>query len=88
MYDSIQDLRAFSEKVFDAVQEYLADGEIVDNEGIYVDDNLKKSIIKDTDTTDTDNYYPIKTLIREEDGNVEPDVDNIDDVASHYFFVR
>ena len=86
--DSIQDLRAFSEKVFDAVQEYLADGEIADNEGIYVDDNLEISIIKETDTTDTDNYYPIKTLIREEDGEIEPDIDNIDDLASHYFFVR
>ena len=84
--DSIQDLRAFSEKVFDAVQEYLADGEIADNEGIYVDDNLEISIIKEKN--DTDNYYPIKTLIREEDGEIEPDVDNIDDLASHYFFVR
>ena len=86
--DSIQDLRAFSEKVFDAVQEYLADGEIADNEGIYVDDSMEISIIKETDTTDADNYYPIKTLIREEDGEIVPDVDNIDDVASHYFFVR
>lgn len=86
--DSIQDLRAFSEKVFDVVKEYLSYDKIVDDEGIYVDDDLEISIIKENEAKDADNYYPIKTLIREEDGEIEPDCDEIDDVASHYFFVR
>ena len=88
MYDSIQDLRAFSEKVFDTLEEHLKYGEVAADDGLYVDEDLEVSIIKEAEAKDADRFYPIQTLLRDEDGNIEPDVDNIDEVASNYFFVR
>lgn len=87
MYDSIQELRAFSQKVFDAIEEYLS--EPTDGVGLYVDDDKEVSIIPESEAVDKANYYPIQTLVRDGDnGTLEADGDAIDEVASHYFFVR
>ena len=40
MYDSIQDLRAFSDKVYDLIADHLKYDEVSDGEGVYVDENL------------------------------------------------
>ena len=91
MYDSIQNLRAFSQKVFDAVEEYLSDNQytLSDGEGVYIDNDKEVSIILEVEAEDKANYYPIQTLVRDgDDGKLEADGDAIDEVASHYFFVR
>ena len=91
MYDSIQNLRAFSQKVFDAVEEYLSDNQytLSDGEGVSIDGNNEVSIIPESEAVDKANYYPIQTLVRDGDnGTLEADGDAIDEVANHYFFVR
>lgn len=87
MYDSIQDLRAFSQKICDVVTEYLEDNKTVnDIDGVYVDADLELSVI--TEAEDKDRFCSIKNLVREENGVLEADCDEIDDIASKYFFVR
>ena len=88
MYDSIQDLRAFSDKVYDLIADHLKYDEVSGGEGVYVDENLEVSIIKESEAKEADRFYPIQKLLREEDGNIEPDGEEIDDIASQYFFVR
>ena len=91
MYNSIQELRAFSQKVFDAVEEYLSDNQytLSDGEGVYVDGDNEVSIIPESEAVYKANYYPIQTLVRDgESSTLEADGDAIDEVASHYFFVR
>lgn len=88
MCDSIQDLRAFSQKVYDIVEEYLNDNNIVEDEGVYVDETTTPAIINKADAIDSDRFYPIKDLLRDEDGSIEPDCDIIEEIASQYFFVR
>ena len=86
--DSIQDLRAFSEKVYDLIAEHLRYDGVSAGEGVYVDDNLEVSIVNESEAKEADRFYPIQKLLREEDGNVEPDGEEIDDIAHQYFFVR
>lgn len=86
--DSIQDLRAFSEKVYDVISEYLKYNGVSEGDGVYVDENLEVSIIPESEAKDTDRFYPIQKLLREEDGEIEPDGDEIDDISSSFFFVR
>jgi hypothetical protein len=89
MYDSIQDLRAFSQKIFDVVTEYLEDNNTVnDIDGVYVDSDLEISVITEAEAEDKDRFYPIKNLVREENGVLEADGEETDEVASHYYFVR
>ena len=91
MYDSIQDLRAFSQKVFDLVEEYLSDNLFIlnDGEGVYVESDREVCIIKESEAKEKINYYPIQTVVRSgDDGVLEADGEAIDDIASHYFFVR
>ena len=91
MCDSIQNLRAFSQKVYDVVEEYLSDNQytLSDGEGVYVDGDNEVSIIPESEAVDKANYYPIQTLVRDGDSStLEADGDAIDEVASHYFFVR
>ena len=86
--DSIQDLRAFSEKVYDVISEYLKYNGVSEGDGVYVDENLEVSIINESEAKEADRFYPIQKLLREEDGEIEPDGDEIDDISSSFFFVR
>ena len=91
MYDSIQNLRAFSQKVYDVVEEYLSDNQytLTDGEGVYIDGDKEVSIIPETEAVDKANYYPIQSLVRDGDSStLEADGDAIDELASHYYFVR
>ena len=90
MSDSIQDLRAFSVKVFDSIVEYLNDNESInDHYGVYIDLGNSVEVIQETEARDRNNFYPLKQLIRiADEGGWEPDGDSIDDMASNYFFVR
>ena len=88
--DIIQDLRAFSQKVYDVVEAYLEanDCTIYACDGVYVDAQLEPSIVNEADAEDPDRFYPLCSLIREDEETMEADGEVIDEIASQYFFVR
>ena len=88
--DTIQDLRAFSQKVYDVIEEYLEanDCTIYACDGVYVDAQLEPSIVNEADAEDPDRFYPLCSLIREDEETMEADGEVIDEIASQYFFVR
>ena len=88
--DAIQDLRAFAQKVYDVVEEYLEANEctIYASDGVYVDAQLEPTIMNEADAEDPDRFYPLCSLIREDEETMEADGDVIDEIAAQYFFVR
>lgn len=88
MSDTIKDLRAFSIKVFDIVEDFLCDYEIDDNTGIYVGgDDIE--IADMSEVQDKENFYLIRQLIRAgDDGEWELAGEAINEIASRYFFVQ
>lgn len=88
--DTIQELRAFSQKVYDIIEEYLEENDctIYASDGVYVDAQLEPTIMSEADAEDPDRFYPLCSLIREDEETIEADGDLIDEVASQYFFVR
>ena len=90
MCDSIQDLMAFSQVVFDEVQNYLREnnGNLPEDAGIYVDDDMQVSVVGVAEAANSDRFFWVSSLVREEDGELIPDCDNIHDIASSFFFVR
>ena len=88
--DTIQDLRVFAQKVYDVVEAYLEanDCTIYACDGVYVDAQLEPSIMNEADAEDSDRFYPLCSLIREDEETMEADGDVIDEIASQYFFVR
>ena len=88
--DAIQDLRAFAQKVYDVVEEYLEANEctIYASDGVYVDAQLEPTIMNEADAEDPDRFYPLCSLIREDEESMEADGDVIDEIAAQYFFVR
>ena len=88
--DRIQDLRAFSQKVYDVVEAYLEtnDCTIYASDGVYVDADLEPIILNESDAEDPDRFYPLCSLIREDGDIMEADGEAIDEIASQYFFVR
>ena len=85
--DTIQDLRAFSQKVYDIIEEYLEanDCTIYASDGVYVDAQLEPSIMNEADAEDPDRFYPLCSLIREDEETMEADSELIDEVAEQYF---
>ena len=88
--DTIQDLRAFAQKVYDLIETYLEENEctIYASDGVYVDAQLEPSIMSEADAEDSDRFYPLCSLIREDEETMEADGDVIEEIASQYFFVR
>ena len=88
--DTIQDLGAFSQKVYDIVEEYLEanDCTVYASDGVYVDAQLEPSIMSEAEAEDSDRFYPLCSLVREDEDTIEADGDLIDEIASQYFFVR
>ena len=88
--DKIQDLRAFAQKVYDVVEAYLEENDctIYASDGVYVDAQLEPSIVSEADAEDPDRFYPLCSLIREDEETMEADGEVIDEIASQYFFVR
>ena len=73
----------------DLVSDYLRFSNWTDpDDGIYVDIENEVSLINRKDITDTDNFYPISTLIVVEDGKEWVSIDSIDDITAKYIFVR
>ena len=88
--DTLQAKQAFAQKVYDVVEAYLEanDCTIYASDGVYVDAQLEPSIMSEADAEDPDRFYPLCSLIREDEETMEADGDVIDEIASQYFFVR
>ena len=89
---SIQDIHAFEEKIYDIVQDYIDENYDVDDVlaiGMrYGRINMKadaKEAIKIGKTTE---IYPLKDLVRlDDEGQKEPDVDKINEIANSWVFL-
>lgn len=89
----IQDIRAFANKIDEAVNEYLACSESYENPvlHIYLDRDemeYKAEIAENLQGTEDDGVYPIASVIRkDEDGRDESDCDRIDEIANSWVFL-
>ena len=85
--DTIQDLRAFAQKVYDVVEAYLEENDctIYASDGVYVDAQLEPSIMSEADAEDPDRFYPLCSLIREDEETMEADKALVEEMAAQYF---
>ena len=85
--DTIQDLRAFSQKVYDLIEAYLEENEctIYAADGVYVDADLEPTIMDEADAEDPDRFYPLCSLIREDEETIEADKAMVEEIAEQYF---
>ena len=85
--DTIQDLRAFAQKVYDIVEAYLEENDctIYASDGVYVDAQLEPSIMSEADAEDPDRFYPLCSLIREDEETMEADKALVEEMAGQYF---
>ena len=85
--DTIQDLRAFAQKVYDVVEAYLEENDctIYASDGVYVDAQLEPSIVSEADAEDPDRFYPLCSLIREDEETMEADKALVEEMAAQYF---
>ena len=87
--ETIQAKQAFAQKVYDIIEAYLEanDCTVYASDGVYVDADLEPTIMDEADAEDPDRFYPLCSLIREDEETMEADGDLIDEVASQFFFV-
>ena len=85
--DTTQDLRAFAQKVYDIVEAYLEENDctIYASDGVYVDAQLEPSIMSEADAEDPDRFYPLCSLIREDEETMEADKALVEEMAGQYF---
>ncbi len=89
---TIQDIRAFEERIYDVVQDYV-NGNYNEDDVIAIGIRCGK-IIFNADAKEnikvgkTTELYPLKELVRiGDDGKPEPDVDAISDIANKWVFL-
>ena len=85
-FSTIQDLGAYENEIFNALQEYCDDREDYDKDVILAINPTTLSVKVDTRNMFPKNFdmYEVDTLLL---GN-EPDYDAIHDLATNYIFVR
>ena len=85
--DTIQAKQAFAQKVYDIIEAYLEENDctIYASDGVYVDAQLKPAIMDEADAEDPDRFYPLCSLIREDEETMEADSELIDEVVEQYF---
>lgn len=89
-----QDIKALEERIYDAVQEYLdnadAYSEPVLRVYLYQDDMLHRAEVEDNLSGNADDdIYPMTELVRLNDnGEPEPDVDKISEIANSWIFLN
>ena len=85
--DTIQDLHAFAQKVYDLIEAYLEENEctIYASDGVYVDAQLEPSIMSEADAEDPDRFYPLCSLVREDEEVIEADAELVKEMAEQYF---
>ena len=88
--DTLQAKQAFAQKVYDVVEAYLEanDCTIYASDGVYVDADREPSILSEDEAENPDNFFPLCSLVREDEDTMEADGDLIDEIASQFFFVR
>ena len=87
-----QDIRALEERIYDAVDEYLANSEAYKNAGLHVwldeDDMIYRAEVDDNLAgSEDDGVYAIAGVLRNGDEGLEPDVDRISDIANSWIFL-
>ena len=85
--DTIQDMRAFSQKVYDLIEVYLEENDctIYAADGVYVDADLEPTIMSEADAEDPDRFYPLCSLVREDEETMEADGEFVKEMAEQYF---
>ena len=85
--DTIQAKQTFVQKVYDAVEAYLEanDCTIYASDGVYVDALLEPTIMNEADAEDPDRFYPLCSLIREDEETIEADKAMVEEIAELYF---
>ena len=85
--DTIQAKQAFAQKVYDVIEAYLEanDCTIYASDGVYVDAQLEPTIMGESDAEDPDRFYPLCSLIREDEETMEADKAMVEEVAEQYF---
>ena len=89
--NSIQELRAFDQEIWDKVQEYINDYEDYDDDVVLAINDKNYEVVIDSAKNLSDDYvqYDLSELIRhDEQGFIEPDCDATNELAYKYFFVR
>ncbi len=89
--NSIQELRAFDQEIWDKVQEYINDYEDYDDDVVLAINDKNYEVVIDSAKNLSDDYvqYDLSELIRhDEQGFIEPDCDATNELANKYFFVR
>lgn len=87
-----QDVRALEERIYDAVDEYLANSEAYQNAGLHVwldNDRMEYCAEVDDDLvgSEDDGVYAIAGVLRKGDEGLEPDIDRISDIANSWIFL-
>ena len=87
-----QDIRALEERIYDVVDEYLANSEAYKNAGLHVwldeDDMIYRAEVDDNLAgSEDDGVYAIAGVVRQGDEGLEPDVDRISDIANSWIFL-
>ena len=85
--ETIQAKQAFAQKVYDIIEAYLEanDCTVYASDGVYVDADLEPTIMDEADAEDPDRFYPLCSLIREDEETMEADGEVIDEIASLFF---
>lgn len=88
--DKIQAKQAFAQKVYDIIEAYLEanDCTVYASDGVYVDADLEPTIMSEADAENPDRFYPLCSLIREDEETMEADKAMVEEIAEQYFFVR
>lgn len=90
---AIQEIRAFANRIDEAVNEYLRYPEGYDNPvlHVYLDKEImqyRAEIAENLQGTEDDGIYPIASVIRKDDnGQDESDCDRIDEIANSWIFL-
>lgn len=90
---AIQEIRAFANRIDEAVNEYLGYPESYDNPvlHVYLDKEImqyRAEIAENLQGTEDDGIYPIASVIRKDDnGQDESDCDRIDEIANSWIFL-
>ena len=85
--DTIQAKHAFAQKVYDIIEAYLEanDCTVYVSDGVYVDAQLEPAIMDEADAEDPDRFYPLCSLIREDEETMEADKAVVEEIAEQYF---
>jgi len=89
-FDSIVELNAFNEKIYDSINEYLSESIIdLENDALAINSKtLEIQICKINSNKDEWEYFEIKNLTKTNGNFIEPDNDETWLIANKYIFVR